>query len=45
MISDYVPTGMTLADSDWNGDGTFDLGGLGAGMTTTVDVDLSLIHI
>ena len=42
MISDYVPTGMTLVDEDWNTDGTFDLGGLGAGMTTTVDVDLAI---
>ena len=33
---------MTLVDEDWNTDGTFDLGDLGAGMTTTVDVDIAI---
>ena len=41
-ISDYVPAGMTLADGDWNADGTFDLGDLDAGAMTTVDVDLEI---
>ena len=41
-ISDYVPMDMTLADGDWNADGTFDLGDLDAGAMTTVDVDLEI---
>jgi len=33
---------MTNNDADWNADGTYDVGALAAGATTTVDVTLTI---
>jgi len=40
VIEDYVPTGMTNVDPDWNGVDTFAIGGLAAGDDAFVDIDL-----
>ncbi len=42
VISDYIPAGLSLADADWNADGTFDLGNLAAGASTTIDITLAI---
>ena len=41
-LIDHIPEGMTLADPDWNADGTYDLGHLEAKDSALVDITLSI---
>lgn len=46
VITDYIPTGLTLDDTDWtdNNDGTasYDIGALGTGMNTTIPITFTV---